>query len=214
MLEKPSFLIVDDDEDMLETLKDCFHEKGYSIETAKNGRDAITKAKNRFFDVALIDIKLPDTTGIEVLRDFRQNHPTTMIIMATGYATLQNAVDALNLGAHAYIIKPIDPEKLNQRINEFVVGTLTDTVKILEMPDSLRKKLNRQFLEKVITLKEPIKKIYITLYNHGEPATAGEIAEPLGLARAHVSMRLNSLESMGLVKRSKAGHNVLFEVVL
>jgi DNA-binding response OmpR family regulator len=214
MQKKTSLLIVDDDEDMLETLNDIFQEKGYGVEIANTGKDAITRARTHFFDVALIDIKLPDITGIEVLRDFKQKHPATMTIMATGYATLQNAVDALNLGAHAYIIKPIDPERLDQRIRGFVVHTINKIVTSLEVPDSLRKNLHRPFLEKVIKLKEPTKKVYIALYSFGEPATALEIAEPFGLARAYVSMRLNQLESMGLVKRSKAGHNVLFEVVL
>jgi DNA-binding response OmpR family regulator len=178
---------------MLETLKDVFQEKGYRIEIAKTGKVAITKARKHFFDVALIDIKLPDIPGIEVLREFREKHPATMTIMATGYATLQNAVDALNLGAHAYIMKPIDPESLDQRIKEFIVHAISKIV---------------------VNLKESTKKVYIALYSFGEPATALEIAEPFGLARAYVSMRLNQLESMGLVKRSKAGHNVLFEVVL
>jgi DNA-binding NtrC family response regulator len=211
---KTNLLMVDDDEDILETLKDVFQEKGYRIEIAKTGKDAITKARKHFFDVALIDIKLPDIPGIEVLREFRQKHPATMTIMATGYATLQNAVDALNLGANAYIMKPIDAERLDQRIKEYVVHTINKSVMNLEVPDSLRKNLHGPFLEKVVNLKETTKKVYIALYSFGEPATALEIAEPLGLARAYASMRLNQLESMGLVKRSKTGHNVLFEVVL
>jgi ActR/RegA family two-component response regulator len=207
-------LIVDDDEDMLETLSDVFQEKGYRIETAKTGKEAITKARKRFFDVALIDIKLPDVTGIEVLQIFREKHPSMMTIIATGYATLQNAVDAVNLGANAYVMKPVDPERVDQMIRKFVARAMNEFVMSLEVPASLRKKIPRRFLEKVIRLKDPIKRIYVALYSYGKPATALEIAEPFGCARAYVSMRLNHLESMGLVKRSKAGHNVLFEVVL
>jgi DNA-binding response OmpR family regulator len=118
-LEKTGLLIVDDDEDTLETVKDCFHEKGYSIETAKTGRDACTKAKNRSFDVALIDIKLPDTTGIEVLREFRQKYPSMANIIITANATVQNAVDALNLGANSYVTKPIDFKRLEQTIEKY-----------------------------------------------------------------------------------------------
>jgi DNA-binding NtrC family response regulator len=72
--------------------------------------------RKRIFDVALIDVKLPDVTGMEVLRTFRKKHATMMNIIVTGYANLQNAVDALNLGANAYIIKPIDPEILDKTI--------------------------------------------------------------------------------------------------
>jgi DNA-binding NtrC family response regulator len=118
MLKKTSLLIVDDDEDMLETLTDILQEKGYRTETAKTGEKAIAKAKENFFDIALIDIRLPDIPGIELLRTFRKNHPTMMNIIITGHATLQNAVDAVNMGANAYIIKPIDHERLDQVIKE------------------------------------------------------------------------------------------------
>lgn len=115
---KARLLIVDDDEDMLETLSDILHEKGYKIETANTGRKAITKARERFFDIALVDINLPDMTGIEVLRTFRKKRPAMMNIMITGRATRQNAVDALNLGASAYIMKPVDPARLEQMIKK------------------------------------------------------------------------------------------------
>jgi len=213
MPKKPGLLLVDDDEDTLETLSDVFQEKGYQIETAKTGKEAIAKAKKRFFDAALIDIKLPDVTGIEVLQAFREKYPSMMTMIATGYATLQNAVDALNLGANAYVTKPVDPERVDQMIQEFVARAMNEFVMSLEVPASLRKKISRRFLEKVARLKEPSKRIYVALYRHGKPATALEIAKPLGCARAYVSMRLNSLESMGLVKRSRASRKVFFEVV-
>jgi len=118
MPRKAKLLIVDDDEDMLETLSDILQEKGYRTETARTGRKAIKKAKEQFFNIALIDIKLPDVKGIEVLRTFREKHPNMMNIMITAHATLQTAVDALNLGAYAYIMKPVDPEKLDQMIKK------------------------------------------------------------------------------------------------
>jgi DNA-binding NtrC family response regulator len=120
MQEKPSLLIVDDDENMLETLSDLLQEKGYWTETAKTGKEAITKAKEHFFNVALIDIKLPDITGIEVLQTFRKEYPSRMNIIITAYATLQNAVDAVNLGANAYIMKPIDHKKLDQIMKQYL----------------------------------------------------------------------------------------------
>lgn len=131
MLEKANLLIIDDDEDMLETLSDILQEKGYRTETAKTGKEAITKMKEHFFNVALIDIKLPDTTGIELLRIFRENHPAIMKIIVTANATLQNAVEAVNRGANAYIIKPIDPEKLYQMIEE-CLKKQQDALKITE----------------------------------------------------------------------------------
>jgi DNA-binding NtrC family response regulator len=118
MPEKASLLIIDDNENMLETLGDILQEKGYRTETAKTGEEAIKKAKEDFFNVALIDIKLPDMTGIEVLKTFREKYPSRLNIIITAHADLQNAVNALNLGANAYIKKPIDHETLDQMIKE------------------------------------------------------------------------------------------------
>lgn len=111
-----SILIIDDDEDMLETLSDVLQEKGYRIETTKTGKEAIMTAREWFFDIALIDLKLSDMSGITVLKIFQLKYPSMIKIIITGYAALQNAVDAMNIGANAYIMKPIDHERLSQLI--------------------------------------------------------------------------------------------------
>ena len=118
MPEKVSILIVDDAEEALETLSDILQEKGFYTETAKTGKEALAKVEKRFFNVVLLDIKLPDITGIEVLQALAGKHLSTMTIMMTAYATVQNAVDANNLGASAYLMKPIDQEKLLLAIKE------------------------------------------------------------------------------------------------
>jgi DNA-binding NtrC family response regulator len=118
MPEKISILIVDDDKDSLETLTDILQEKGFYTETAKTGKEALTKAEERFFNIVLLDIKLPDMTGIEVLQALNEKNKSTMSIMITANATVQNAIDANNFGASAYIMKPIDHETLLRAIKE------------------------------------------------------------------------------------------------
>ena len=118
MPAKVSILIVDDDEEALETLSDILRERGFYTETAKTGKEALAKAEERFFNVVLIDMKLPDITGIEVLQTLTGKQPSPIAIIMTAYATTQNAVDAMNLGANAYIIKPIDQETLFRTIKE------------------------------------------------------------------------------------------------
>jgi DNA-binding NtrC family response regulator len=112
MPKKVSILLVDDDEEALETLSDILQEKGFYTEIAKTGKEALAKAEERFFNVVLLDIKLPDMTGIEVLKALRGKHLSTVTIMITANATVQNAIDANNFGAGAYILKPIEPEAL------------------------------------------------------------------------------------------------------
>ncbi|MDH5779958.1 MAG: response regulator [Candidatus Bathyarchaeota archaeon] len=116
--DKPSILIVEDDTNIRKTLNTVLQQKGYSTDTAENGREAIQKSKAKFFNLALLDIKLPDIEGTKLLTTMHENLPKMVKIMITGYPSLENTVEAVNLGAHAYIIKPVKPEKLIKLIEE------------------------------------------------------------------------------------------------
>jgi DNA-binding NtrC family response regulator len=116
--ERPSILIVDDDENICKTLSAILQGKGYNTDTAKNGREAIERSGKKFFNLALLDIRLPDMEGTKLLTMMHEAMPKMVKIMLTGYPSLKNAVEALNLGADAYIIKPVDPEKLIKIIEE------------------------------------------------------------------------------------------------
>jgi len=116
--DKPSVLIVEDDANIRETLNTILQQKGYRTDTARNGREAIQKSRKKFFNIALLDIKLPDMEGTKLLTMMDETLPKMMKIMITGYPSLENAVEALNLGADAYIIKPVKPEKLLALIEE------------------------------------------------------------------------------------------------
>jgi len=116
--DKPSILIVEDDPNIRETLNTILQQKGYNTDTAKNGQEAIQKSKAKFFNMALLDIKLPDMEGTKLLTTMHETLPKMMKIMITGYPSLENAVEALNQGADAYIIKPVKPEKLLALIKE------------------------------------------------------------------------------------------------
>jgi DNA-binding NtrC family response regulator len=116
--EKKSILIVEDDKAIIKSLKGILQSEGYSVDTAENGREAIQKSKEKFFNVALLDIKLPDMEGTKLLVTMHENLPKMVKIMITGYPSVENAVEALNRGADAYIIKPVKPEKLLALIEE------------------------------------------------------------------------------------------------
>ena len=109
---KVNILIVDDDANIRETISLILQQEGYSTDTAENGKEAIEKTKTRYFNLALLDIKLPDMEGTKLLTIMHSAQPKMMKIMVTGYPSLENAVEALNLGADSYVMKPIDPEKL------------------------------------------------------------------------------------------------------
>jgi len=114
---KSSILIVEDDANIRETLG-AILQKGYATDIAKNGQEAMQKSKAKFFNIALIDIKLPDMEGTKLLTTMHETSPKMVKIMITGYPSLENAVEALNLGADAYTIKPVEPGKLLALIEE------------------------------------------------------------------------------------------------
>lgn len=111
-------LIVDDDENMRKALVAVLEDEGYAVESVDTGKKGIEKTETEFFNLALIDVRLPDMEGIEVLSGMRETSPKIRKIVITGYPTLQNAVAAVNKGANAYIMKPFDVEKMLQTIKE------------------------------------------------------------------------------------------------
>jgi PAS domain S-box-containing protein len=116
----PRLLIVDDEEAIRETLGDIFQEKGFDVTLAGTGQIAIEKARSTFFNIALIDIKLPDIDGMDLLKELKTITPRCAGIIITGNASLQNAIDALKDGADGYFVKPLKIDEVLYKINEFL----------------------------------------------------------------------------------------------
>jgi len=111
-------LIVDDDETIRTTMKAILEEEGYKVDLAGNGEEGIQKTNERAYNVALLDIRLPDMEGVQLLKLMKETLPRTRKIMVTGYPSTKNAIEALNKNADAYLIKPVDIEKLLSTIKE------------------------------------------------------------------------------------------------
>lgn len=111
-------LVVDDDENIRKTLSAILKNEGYTVDVAQSGSEAIQKTKAAAYNVALIDIRLPDIEGIELLSKIKDSVPKTRKIIVTGYPTLRNAVAAVNQKADTYLMKPVDIEKLLETIRE------------------------------------------------------------------------------------------------
>lgn len=115
---RPSVLIVDDEAGIRKLLTTALNENGFTSDSAENGAEAIKKANERYYNLALIDIMLPDINGVELLAKFKPTRPRTRKIIMTGNPSLQNAVEALNKGADAYIMKPLDIAKVLATLEE------------------------------------------------------------------------------------------------
>jgi DNA-binding NtrC family response regulator len=111
-------LVVDDDPKMRELLSEILISKGYFVTNCENGEDAIEKSFTELFNIALIDIHLPDMEGTELLTRLRKTEPPIIKIIVTGNATLNNSIEAANRGVDAYIVKPFNPVKLIDLLKE------------------------------------------------------------------------------------------------
>ncbi|MCD6431120.1 response regulator [Candidatus Bathyarchaeota archaeon] len=118
MGESARILVVDDDENIRKVLMRILEDEGYMVDTAKTGKEAVEKSRTKFYNLALIDIRLPDMEGVELLTKIRDTTPKMRKIIITGYPTLKNAVEAVNKGADAYIMKPFDMKELLSKIKE------------------------------------------------------------------------------------------------
>jgi DNA-binding NtrC family response regulator len=118
MTENARILIIDDDENTRRVLETILTDEGYNVECAENATRGIEKSENAFFNIALVDVRLPDMEGIELLPKLRSTKPEMRKIIVTGYPTLQNAISAVNNGANAYVMKPFDVEKILNTIKD------------------------------------------------------------------------------------------------
>jgi DNA-binding NtrC family response regulator len=118
MVERARILVVDGDESIRKVLATILEDNGYAVDTVKNGKEAVKKSKVKFYNLALIDVRLPDMEGVELLTKMKDAIPKMRKIIVTGYPSLQNAINALNKGADAYIVKPFDMDKVLQTIKE------------------------------------------------------------------------------------------------
>jgi two-component system response regulator PilR (NtrC family) len=105
-------LIIDDDENIRKVLQTILEDEGYFTETVETAKKGIERSEKEFYNLALIDVRLPDMEGIELLTKLQETKPKMRKIIVTGYPTLQNAVAAVNKGADAYVMKPFDVEKI------------------------------------------------------------------------------------------------------
>jgi signal transduction histidine kinase len=113
----PKILVTDDEPATLKTLSANLEDMGYRVATATNGREALKLIRKRGFNIIIADIKLPDISGLDILETAKELNPETAVIMITGHASLETAVDAINEGAYAYILKPVAMSELETTLN-------------------------------------------------------------------------------------------------
>jgi DNA-binding response OmpR family regulator len=112
----PKILIVDDEQNILLYLSEALEDEGYNIVTKGSGIEAVSALENEHFDLLLVDLKLRDIDGLEVMREAKKHSPDTVVIMLTGHGSLESAMEAIRCGAFDYLLKPSTVQDLKTSI--------------------------------------------------------------------------------------------------
>ena len=113
-------LLIDDDETITQTLTLALEDEGFIVDSAKTGKEAIAKSFENFYNIAVVDWRLPDIEGTQLLGELKQTTPKMVKIMLTGFPSMDNAIDAVNNRADAFLVKPVHFEDLLKKIRELL----------------------------------------------------------------------------------------------
>lgn len=120
MVEQFRILLVDDDVTILRTLQLVLESEGYIVDIAENGKEAIAKSNDNFYNLAIVDWRLPDTEGTKLLTNIKETVPKMAKIMLTGYPSMQNAIDSVNAQADAFLQKPVGAQELLEKVEKLL----------------------------------------------------------------------------------------------
>lgn len=116
--QKENILIIDDDKSILNIFMRILQKQGYNVDTAETGQEAMEKLQKQHYDLALVDVKLPDTNGTDLVAKMHTEQPNAMLIAVTGFPSLEDASKIIDRGAAAYLVKPVKTEELVKIIAE------------------------------------------------------------------------------------------------
>jgi DNA-binding NtrC family response regulator len=178
---KGRLLIVDDELSVRDSLGKWFREEGYEMGTAENAQDALARMAEGRWDLALVDIKMHGTDGIELQRRMHEIDPEMIVIIMTGYASVETAVAALKNGAYDYVTKPLDPDDIAHQIQKALSHRkvqqenvrLRETVAEVQRPPDLVGQ--SQAMQKVFDAIETVAPTDATVLITGESGTGKEI---------------------------------------
>ena len=139
-------LLVDDDHIILDSLAEFLRQEGYPTDTAEGYREAVRLLESRHYTTLITDINMPSISGLELLRHSRENYPDTVVILITGYGTIESAVEAIKMGAYDYVTKPIIDSEIR-----LIVDRAIQQHRLVMENKSLKAQLDLRFgLENII----------------------------------------------------------------
>lgn len=166
-------LVIDDEEIIGESLRKTFKGDDYEIEIAYNGQEGLQKARRDVFDLLIVDLKMPDINGLDMIKKIKEEQPETMMVMITGYPSVDSATEAFKTGAFDFITKPFTPEEISNVVE-----------KALETRERIAKE--RQETETLKSLRHV--EISTSGFEAKSPAAVAEsVAQKVGVGKATAS---------------------------
>ncbi len=182
-----TILIVEDDVLVRESLFEILGLEGYNVQVAAEGKEGLDKLSSKRFDLALVDLRLPDASGIDILKKAKERFPELDVIMMTGFGTVETAVETMKMGARDYVTKPINDDEIR-----IMIRRIFDTKKLQEENESLKQILSEKRshfhnligedskMQKIYSLIQAISDTETTVLLQGESGTGkGVIAQAI-----------------------------------
>lgn len=182
-------LIVDDEKNLRLTMRMCLEPFGYEISTADDGKDALRQLEEQEFDLILLDIRLPGMDGLEVLRRAVKHHPDIRIIMVSAHGTVENAVEAMKLGAVDFIQKPFTPQEIRTIVQQVLDREGLEETQALDYDSHI------QLAKRYVSRRQ-----FKTAIEHAKKAIASDPSRPqafnlLGGLQEILGERLNAIKN-------------------
>ncbi|MCU0589505.1 MAG: sigma-54 dependent transcriptional regulator [Syntrophobacteraceae bacterium] len=165
MKPAPRILVVDDDPTAREIIAEGLADRGYSIDLAASGTEAISKAEDTSYDVVITDLNMPGMDGMEVLDHFNENRPGTMVILLTAYGTIETAVQAVKRGAFDYLTKPAKLDEI------MIILQRAEEINALKEENELLRSQIQQRFANIVGQSPPMQKLYRTIQRVSRTAT-------------------------------------------
>lgn len=176
MAEKVKFLVVDDDQEVCNFFTYLLKSKGYEVETAQTGRETFAKLDSARFNAALVDLKLPDSDGITILKKIKEKQPECEVIIITGYSTVKSAIEAIQYGAFDYVEKPfVDIEEMEKLLERALSVSTQSKEAIIEINGLTFIVGESPKMRRLLTAARKIATKNITVLIQGETGSGKEV---------------------------------------
>ncbi len=180
-MEKPKIVLAEDEKTQRDLLEGFLKKEGFSVEAVANGKEALQKLEGDFFDIALIDYKMPELDGLRTLREIRKLYPDLPVVMMTAYGTVETAVASMKEGALDYLTKPIDLDELL-----LILQKVIERSSLIQENKALKARLQERYtfqnivyrspkMEEVMSLVARVAPSQATVLIRGESGTGKEL---------------------------------------